>query len=146
MPRFKHEVDRVAVKSGPMRGTEVVWNWTYKDQDAHFHAGVSKLTDRGFAQFRRKYGSQVPRRTGRLARGFEHKARKRYGKPPTVVTQFLRTNVPYAYIVEHGGRGLHHVGDRRRSGHIRRIFKTERRKLVREVNRHLLPRIYGSKN
>ena len=145
MPTYRKEVDRRGIQEGPMRGTVVTWEWTYKAQDVAFHNAVTDYVENTFfPNFRRSYSRRAPERTGALRRGFQSRVLKRYGKPETVVVRWLRTTVRYAYIVEHGGRGRHHAGTRR-AGHMRRIFGTERRKAVRFWRTNTIPRIYGTR-
>ena len=142
MPRYRKEVDVTRTAGGLTRGSEVRWEYTYKAQGRAFHEAIKKRTDQFFDNFRGTYARRVPKRTGRLSRGFNQRGFKQYGQ--TISVNSLNTDVPYAYVVEHGGRGRHHAGTRR-AGHIRRIFGTERRKLVRDVRQRIVPGIYGTR-
>ena len=141
MPRYEEQRDYFVSRSGPRGGAQVEIRYTYRARNKAFHKAMEKRSEKFFSNFRRSYSQRVAKRTGRLSRGFDRKTKREYGREVVVNEVGRRTQVPYAFIYEYGGRGLHHKGTRR-SGQIRRVFKTERRKLSQDVKK-LVEDIYG---
>ena len=143
MPEYSRERDVIRSRSrGPTAGSQITIDYTYNARNEAFHDGVEELAKQFFANYRQSYSRRVGKRTGRLSQGFNRRTTKRYGREVVVSEEGLSTRVPYAFIYEYGGRGLHYKGSRR-SGQIRRVFNTERRKLAREA-KTLAERIYGA--
>ena len=147
MPRFAKEVESTRISTGPLAGSSVRWEYTFKSQTKAFHEAIRKRSQEMLRQFAQSYSRRVPKRTGRLSRGFLGApwVEKDYGKRdnPSVTNTGINTTVEYAFIVEAGGRGKKYAGTRR-AGHMKRVFATERRKLTRDVKNKILPDIYGA--
>ena len=118
-------------------------DWTYDARGNAFHKAVGKRAQEMFAAFRRSYSRRVPKRSGRLSSGFAEKRSRDYKSGQTVVVSVnsLATAVPYARIVEAGGRRKRYAGTRR-AGHIGRVYRTERRKMNKDIKK-IVEDIYG---
>ena len=141
MPAYKEQIDRFG--SARLNGVDVEFKYTYDARNKAFHTLVTKRARQFFSTFASRYKRIAPWRTGTLATGYIVRTHREYGKPTTVSTQTLETRVPYARVVEAGGRGRKYAGTRR-AGYAARVFNTERRKFSRDV-RALVERIYGNR-
>lgn len=142
MALYKEQIDRFG--SAGANGASVEIRYTYTARNEAFHGGVDRIAKATFNRWQHLYARAVPKRTGVLAAGFKtRQPLKEYGKPVSVSTQSLQSFVPYARIVEAGGRGLRYKGTQR-AGHQRRIWRKEVR-LLRRATAALVRRIYGNR-